>query len=430
MTETKSSSLRVSKSYFRYLVFVLILIEILDAYTTAYPLVIPSNIIDEFLADMNRNTAQGIFAIGAGIATIGMYFVFINQYFADKFGRKIILAFTCFGMAFASLMMILSTNFVMFVIFLFLLYLFFSSDIWMIYINEECPDDKRAIWANIIVSGGIIGVFISSILRGVFITETSPVGAWRGLSWFAVILGFLCAILVFFTLKETSTFLDDKKARIQAAKAKPSFKENVSSLFKSSRRTEYIVILFLALTNGWSYLFCIVGQEYMRTQGGLKETQVNTLVLISAALILAGYITTGITGDKIGRKFVLYLWSILYPIFVIILVVLVTGGLGTSPITWLFFGLIYSAWWGLIGGIRIVTVEIVPTDKRGTAGGLRGFISAAGITSGLLLGGFLTLAFGYGVAFIIFSIPLFINIPLIYKYIKETKGIDLTSIKG
>jgi MFS family permease len=168
----------------------------------------------------------------------------------------------------------------------------------------------------------------------------------------------------------------------------------------------------------------------MRTQGGLKETQVNTLVLISAALILAGYITTGITGDKIGRKFVLYLWSILYPIFVIILVVLVTGGLGTSPITWLFFGLIYSAWWGLIGGIRIVTVEIVPTDKRGTAGGLRGFISAAGITSGLLLGGFLTLAFGYGVAFIIFSIPLFINIPLIYKYIKETKGIDLTSIKG
>ncbi len=428
MTESSSSSLRVSKGYFRYLVFVLILIEILDAYTTAYPLVIPSNIIDEFLADMNRNTAQAIYSIGAGIATIGMYFVFVNQYMADRIGRKKILAFTCFGMAFASLMMILSTTFIMYIVFLFLLYLFFSSDIWMIYINEECPDDKRAIWANIIVSGGIIGVFVSSILRGVFITETSPVGAWRGLSWFAVILGFLCTILVLFTLKETSTYKEHKESGEKVET--PSFTENVKALFKSSRRTEYIVVLFLALTNGLSYLFCIVGQEYLRTQGGVSESQVNTAVLITATMILSAYIVSGITGDKIGRKFVLYFWSILLPIFVIIVVMLVNIGMGTSIITWIFFGLVYGAWWGLIGGIRIVTVEIVPTDKRGTAGGLRGFISALGITSGLLLGGIVVLFLGLGMAFILFSIPLFINVPLVYKYIKETKGVDLTSIKA
>ena len=416
MTETSSNTLRVSKVYFRYLVFVLILIEILDAYTTAYPLVIPSNIIDEFLADMDRNTAQAIFSMGAGVATVGMYFVFVNQYMADRIGRKKILAFTCFGMAFASLMMILSTSFIMFIVFLFLLYLFFSSDIWMIYINEECPDDKRAIWANIIVSGGIIGVFLS------------PVGAWRGLSWFAVILGFICTILVLFSLKETSTYLEHKES--EAKEKVLSFTENVKGLFKSSRKTEFIVILFLALTNGLSYLFCIVGQEYMRTQGGLSESQVNTLVLITASLILAGYITSGITGDKIGRKFVLYFWSILYPIFVIILVTLVMAGMGTSIIAWIFFGLIYAAWWGLIGAIRIVTVEIVPTNKRGTAGGLRGFISALGITSGLLFGGIIVFFLGLGMAFIIFSIPLFINIPLIYKFIKETKGVDLASIKG
>lgn len=427
MTETTSSSLKVSKGYFRYMVFILILIEILDAYTTAYPLVIPSNVIDEFLADMNRNTAQAIFSIGAGIATIGMYFVFINQYFADRFGRKIMLAFTCFGMGFASLMMILSTSFIMFIVFLFLLYLFFSSDIWMIYINEECPADKRATWANIIVSGGIIGVFVSSILRGVFITETSPVGAWRGLSWFAVLLGIPLAIIVILTFKETSTYLERKESG--GEEVKPAFKENVSSLFKSSRRTEYVVILFLALTNGLSYLFCIVGQEYMRTQGGLAENQVNTVVLITASLILAGYIFSGITGDKIGRKFLLYVWSTLYPILIIIIVLLVTAGLGTNILTWIIFGLIYSAWWGLIGAIRIMTVEIVPTEKRGTAGGLRGMISALGITSGLLVGGVVVFYFGLGMAFIVFAIPLFINIPLIYKFLKETKGIDLTTIK-
>ncbi|MBA7551813.1 hypothetical protein ES705_44363 [subsurface metagenome] len=231
-----------------------------------------------------------------------------------------------------------------------------------------------------------------------------------------------------FSLKETSTYLEHKES--EAKEKVLSFTENVKGLFKSSRKTEFIVILFLALTNGLSYLFCIVGQEYMRTQGGLSESQVNTLVLITASLILAGYITSGITGDKIGRKFVLYFWSILYPIFVIILVTLVMAGMGTSIIAWIFFGLIYAAWWGLIGAIRIVTVEIVPTNKRGTAGGLRGFISALGITSGLLFGGIIVFFLGLGMAFIIFSIPLFINIPLIYKFIKETKGVDLASIKG
>ena len=49
---------------------------------------IPSNIIEEFLTDLEVNTAQAIFALGAGIATIGMYFVFINQYFADRVGSK------------------------------------------------------------------------------------------------------------------------------------------------------------------------------------------------------------------------------------------------------------------------------------------------------------------------------------------------------
>jgi MFS family permease len=111
------------------------------------------------------------------------------------------------------------------------------------------------------------------------------------------------------------------------------------------------------------------------------------------------------------------------------MVFLTTAGLGGNIITWIIIGLIYSAWWGLLGGIRIVTVEIVPTEKRGTAGGLRGFISALGITSGLILGGVVTFYFGLGIAFIIFSIPLFINIPLIYKFLKETKGMDLSIIK-
>ncbi|MHA1488242.1 MAG: hypothetical protein ACTSRI_01140 [Promethearchaeota archaeon] len=88
-----------------------------------------------------------------------------------------------------------------------------------------------------------------------------------------------------------------------------------------------------------------------------------------------------------------------------------------------------KSWWGLIGAIRIVSVEILPTDKRGTGSGLKSVFSAFGITSGLLLNSSIIVNFGLGIAFIVFCLPLLINLPLVYKYLKETKGADLTKLK-
>ena len=98
-------------------------------------------------------------------------------------------------------------------------------------------------------------------------------------------------------------------------------------------------------------------------------------------------------------------------------------------ITFLFIGLGVSAIWGSLGAVRIISVEIVPTDKRGTSAGLRSLFTATGTVAGLLLSSIVILFFGLGVAFIVFTVPLFINIPLTYKYIRETKGTDLTAIK-
>jgi MFS family permease len=117
------------------------------------------------------------------------------------------------------------------------------------------------------------------------------------------------------------------------------------------------------------------------------------------------------------------------PVFVIISVILVTIGLGSSIITWIFVGLGVSAIWGSLGAVRIISVEIVPTEKRGTAAGLRSILTATGTTAGLLLSSIVILFFGLGIAFIVFTLPLLINIPLAKKYIRETKGTDLTAVK-
>jgi MFS family permease len=428
MTETNKSSIRVSKGYFRLLVVILIFIEILDAYTTGLPGVIPSNIIAEFLSDYETNTAQAIFALGSGIAMIGMYFVVVSQYFADRFGRKIMLVFTCLGMGFASLMIALSTTFTMYIIFLFLLYMFFSSDIWMIYINEECPAEKRVIWANIIVAGGIFGLLLATILRGIFVTGQPGEIGWRGLAWFAAVLGLVLGIISIFAVKETSIFIENKQNK--GKDVKPGFKENVVEIFKSSSRKQMSVLLVITFIGGLSYLFQTMAMAYLAEQGGLSDSQITHVLLVVFAMILAGYAFSALTGDRFGRKFLLYFWSLAMPIFVIAVVVLVSIGQAASIITWLFVGLSVSAIWGSLGAVRIISVEIVPTEKRGTSAGLRSLLTATGTTAGLLLSSIVIFFFGLGVAFIVFTLPLLINIPLTYKYIQETKGVDLRVIKA
>ncbi|MFW9999577.1 MAG: hypothetical protein ACFE88_05620, partial [Candidatus Hermodarchaeota archaeon] len=75
-----------------------------------------------------------------------------------------------------------STNIIVYTIFLFLLYFFFNSDIWVIYINEESPSDKRALYTNFVLIGGVVGALLIPVFHDIIIN-------WRGMTYFAIILG-------------------------------------------------------------------------------------------------------------------------------------------------------------------------------------------------------------------------------------------------
>jgi len=81
-----------SKSYFRYLIFVLMLVQILDTYSTIYPGSMVSKVVGEFLVEFSENEANFIVAMAGSITSIGMYFLFFNQYLVDIIGRKLMLA--------------------------------------------------------------------------------------------------------------------------------------------------------------------------------------------------------------------------------------------------------------------------------------------------------------------------------------------------
>lgn len=79
--------------------------------------------------------------------------------------------------------------------------------------------------------------------------------------------------------------------------------------------------------------------------------------------------------------------------------------------------------------MRIVAIELMPTDRRGTGMGVRSLIGSVGITTGLLISSVIVLEIGLGLTFIIFVLGNFAIIPLGFLYVKETKGVNLKDIK-
>ena len=424
MTENnKKQSKNSSLSYFKYLIFILMLVQILDSYATIYPGAMPSAIAGDFLSNYSVKVQNSIMALAGGIVSIGMYFLFFSQYLSDKIGRKKMLAITVVGMALASLGMFLSINYIMYMAFVFFLYFFFSSDLWLIYINEEAKSTKRALYSNIILMVGLVGAFIMVVLRLIFITETDP--NWRAMTLFPIILGFPLCLIIFFTLKETSKYqLIKEGGKVESR----SFKEDLKSIFKIENRKYYTWLLFIVFLGGASSIYMGLFEKYMDDVGTLTQTQVSIIFILTVFMVIIAYVVNGFS-DRIGRKPLLYLWSCLSPISVVIWVLGARSSQNTFLIVLLGYSLTHIAYWGSLGIIRLITIELLPTDRRGTGIGFRSLIGSIGGTIGLVLSSVVILFLDLGPTFIIFVSLKFAVIPLAYFYLKETKGVELTEIK-
>ncbi|NVM16358.1 MAG: MFS transporter [Candidatus Lokiarchaeota archaeon] len=425
MTEINNNNQSTrSKSYFRYLIFVLMLVQILDTYSTLYPGSIPSLIVGEFFPGVPDDITSSIVTLAGSIISIGMYFLFFNQYLVDKIGRKRMLAITILGMSIASIGMFLSVNYVMYVAFQFFLYFFFMSDIWLIYANEESKQNKRALNTNIILMAGLLGAIIMVIFRFIFVTDINPY--WRGMTLFPIIFGIPLSIVIYFTLKETTEFQSMKKATEGVSR---SFVRDIKSVFQIENKKSFIYILVISFLFGFSNLFIGLFEKYITDVGSIPQSQVNILFFLTIFTVMIAYLTNGFLADRIGRKPLLYLWSLLLPFSVIVWVWGAYNPSNAFLIVLIGYAISHISYWGLWGIIRIIALELMPTDRRGTGIGVRSLIGAVGITTGLLMSSFIVLELGLGMTFIIFVLGNFLIIPLGGIFVKETKGVDLAEIK-
>ncbi|MDX1797445.1 MAG: MFS transporter [Candidatus Lokiarchaeia archaeon] len=412
----KQTGIRYSTKYFIYMIIILMFVEILDTYSTNYLNVVVSSITSEFVVPIS------IFQIFVAIATLGMYFVFLNQYLADRVGRKALLVFTVFGMGISSLFIALSTNVVIYTIFLFLLYFFFNSDIWVIYINEESPHDKRALFTNLVLIGGVVGALLIPVFHD-FASMTN----WRVMTYFAIILGIPLSLIIFFTIKESSKYLEIKQDKSVVKEKRNLFKENFKTIFKSTRKKEFAIILIISLIIGLNNLFILVGEDFL--SDSFTSDDVDTIIWVMGIASIIGYLITGILADKVGRKPLCYIYSIMFPVSIIMIIFGVNLSGGAMMMVMIGAGLANLSYWGLRILISIMALEIIPTQTRGTGAGLKTLASSAGITVGLVISSLITFSQELAVSFLTFSLLFFVVFVLILTVLKETKGVNLSEIE-
>ncbi|MHA1109937.1 MAG: MFS transporter [Promethearchaeota archaeon] len=406
-----------SKGYFIFLFIFLCLMEIFDTYTTNLPNLIVSKVQEDFLGI--GDDAKAVMALVVGLASIGMLFVVINQFLADIFGRRIFLFITMLGMGVASVFIYLSQNIVQYGIALFFLYIFFSSDIWTIYISEECDKKRRGINLNLVLVFGVLGVALVTLSRWIFLPEVGT-SNWKGVTYIAFLAIPLSFLVIF--IKETRKFVELKKSRTTKPSAKESFKK-ILKPFSKKYRKHFIPLIIMSFIQGLNYTFIQLGEDFISDY--LSVNEVNWVVTGMGVAAIAGYLITGFFSDRKGRKPLFLIYSIMLPCSIAIAVFGATVP-AISFVALLIGGSLASlSYWSLGVVNRLVAIEILPTDVRGTGTSIRSVLTALGTILGGIFSYKLFPLIQQGPTFFLFSLLLLLNIPLVLIFIKETKSKEL-----
>lgn len=442
----KQSAKKSNKFYIIYLFMVLSLIYIVDEIASTISIQFQSNIINEFFVNgMNMEYGQGLSifsALGFISYPVTLLIVFYRP-LADKWGRKPFLVINTLMMGLGLFLVYLSNNIVVYMIGSTIMGFMVSHDMQCVYILECSSEKNRARNYAITKAVAILGTLLVPLLRSTLMQNVSE--RWHLVYLVPAILGFALALFALLFAKETNTFLANRikylKTPIEEREKQTKEEKNrnaqggIINAIKFAFKHHQLRWLIIACCLFYFASLATATYNTVMAESALMSEEKITLALylypVGNALftLIAGFVS-----DKFGRKITIIAMSasavISYSLFI------ASAMLDWTPLlTGFAIGAFMGSYWGAgdtIGGIMFS--ESAPTNLRSSVTVINTLLN--GIIGGLAT--IITMIFlpiipkaDFGYMYLILTIPGLVGaIIIMWKFVGETKGLDLAKVTG
>lgn len=442
----KQVKFKENKFYLIYLFMILSLVFITDEIASTISIQFQSNIVNEFFVNklgMSYGEGLSIFS-GLGMLTYPISLLMVvYRPLADKFGRKPFLIINTFCMALGLFIVYLSQDIVVYMIGGTLMGFMVSHDMQAVYILECSSEKNRARNYSIIKAVAILGTLLVPLLRETLMQNVSE--RWHLVYLVPAIIGFVLSFIALLCAKETHVFLTN---RINYLKTPLDVREKKSKEEKMNNAQGGIInavkfafkhhqLRCLIIACVFFYLASLATATYntvMKESAGMSEEQITyALYLYPVGNALATLIG-GLVSDKFGRKTTIVAMGIssviCYSLFI------ASSMLSWSPyLTGFVIGGYMGCYWAAgdtIGSIMFSessptnlrsSVTVINTLLNGIIGGIAMLISM------IVIPNIPSSMFGY--FYLCLTIPGLIGATIvIFKFVGETKGLDLSKVTG
>ena len=399
-----------------------------------------------------RMSAYGtLTAVAAGLAIL-------YKPLSDRFGRHPFLFINTVGMGIACIVISLSTNIPVYLIGTAISAFFTPHDMQAVYIQECAPPEHRARWYSSIKAVATLGMLMIPALRSVFIPDGN-LSNWRMVYMLPGLITVAAGIASFFLIRESDAFVDNRLKQlrmtpeeIEAAKRN---KQDVQAKGGLIHAVKYVFrnkqVRWLTIAGGFimagmlitSYYETIMtygyAQQYLDAGMDLESAKASASVLVTKALMLFGVGSAlfqffpGFLADAIGRKKTAVVMT--GALLASFLIFYFGSANAINPYVIGFFcGAAVGGYWYTGDLVALMVTESTPTNLRVSTttavNSLSGNMYMFAMIGVMILTNIMgDAAIGKCVLYV--TVPaMAIGLLILMFKVKETKGIDLSTIDG